>query len=162
MLGVEATSGSHFRIISHTFHNEAFGIFAGLNIFQRFTHRLTAFLVDDARAGHVFAIFGIIGNRVVHVCDAAFEHQIDNQLQLMQTFEISHLRRVTRFDQCFETGLNQFNRTTAQHRLFAEQIGFGFVTESGLDDAGTTAANRRCVRQANVFSRTGSVLLNRN
>ncbi|MNK68166.1 hypothetical protein D3C87_875170 [compost metagenome] len=68
----------------------------------------------------------------------------------MQALEVRHFRRVARFRQGFEAGLDQFHGTAAQHGLFAEQIRFGFFAEVCFDDAGTAAAVGRCVRQGDI------------
>ena len=71
---------------------------------------------DDARAGDVFAIFGGVGDRIIHVGDAAFIDQVDDQLHFVQAFEIGHLRRIAGFDQGFEAGADQLDQAAAQHR----------------------------------------------
>ena len=77
-----------------------------------------------------------LGDELEHAGDAAFVEQVDDQLQLVQYFVVGDLRLVTGFHQHFKTGLNQGRCATAQHCLFAEQIGFGFFLEGGLDDIG--------------------------
>src|SRR6185437_2446941 len=62
-------------------------------------------------------------------------------------------------DQRFETGLDQFDGAAAQHGLFAEQVGFGFFTEVGFDDAGTAAAVCHGVGQGDVARDAGLVLI---
>ena len=59
----------------------------------------------------------------------------------MQAFKIGDLRLVTRFDQRLESRLDQLAYAAAQHGLFAEQIGFGFLGEGGLDNAGAGGAD---------------------
>jgi hypothetical protein len=112
-------------------------------------------LVDDFRTSNVLTVFGIIGDRVVHVGDAAFVHQVDDQLQFVQALEVSHFRSVTGFHQCFEAHFHQFNGAAAQHGLFAEQIGFGFFAEVGFDDAALGAAVGCRVGQGDLLGVTG-------
>src|SRR5690606_39129306 len=96
---------------------------------------------------------------VVHVGDAAFVDQVDDELELVQALEVSHFGRVAGFDQSVETCLDELDRTTAQNGLLAEQVSFGFFAEGGLDDAGTAAADGAGVRQADVTSGTRIVLM---
>ncbi len=160
--GVVTTLGSHRRVAGCAFADEHFGVFAVLNTFQGVAHSLTRLGVDNFRASHVLAVFGVVGDRVVHVGDTAFVHEVNDQLQFVQAFEVGHFRRIASFNQGFETGFNQFNGTTAQNSLLAEQVGFGLVLEGGFDDTGTTATNTRCVGQRNVFGVARSVLVDRD
>ena len=91
-------------------------------------------------AGDVFAILRVVGDGVVHVGDAALVHQVDDQLEFMQALEVGHFRRVTRFHQGIEAGLDQFDAAAAKHGLLAEQIGLGLFAERGLDHAPLGAA----------------------
>eukprot|EP01022_Parablepharisma_sp_SALTPOND_P021784 TRINITY_DN435_c2_g8_i2.p1 TRINITY_DN435_c2_g8~~TRINITY_DN435_c2_g8_i2.p1 ORF type:complete len:1118 (+),score=384.08 TRINITY_DN435_c2_g8_i2:11710-15063(+) len=159
VFGIDTTTRHQGRCTGLVFQDEALGVFAGLDVFQHLLHRRLALGVDHARAGHVLAVFGVVGDRVVHVGDAAFIDQVDDQLQFMQALEVSHFRRVASFHQGFETGLDQVHGPAAQHGLFAEQIGFGFFAEVGFDDAGTAAAIGGGVRQGEVTGRAGLVLV---
>src|SRR3546814_7432609 len=67
-----------------------------------YTTLFRSFIGDDARAGVDVAIFGGVRDRIAHVGDAALIHQVDDQLDLVEAFEIGHFRRVTGFDQGFE------------------------------------------------------------
>src|SRR5690606_6221359 len=104
-------------------------------------------------------VLGVIGDRVVHVGDTAFEHQVNDQLQLVQALEVGHFRRITGFNEGIETRLDQLNATAAQHSLLTEQVGFSLVLEGGFDDAGAAAAHARGVGQGNVLGVAGSVLI---
>ena len=77
----------------------------------------------------------------------------------MQALEVSHFWRVTGFNQSFKASLNQFNSTATQNCLLAEQVGFGFVLERGFDDAGTTAAYARSIRQGQVLGVARRILV---
>src|SRR5690606_32508495 len=123
-------------------------------------HGLTGFGVDHFRTSHILAVLGVVGDRVVHVGDTAFVHEVNDQLQLVQALEVGHFRRVASFNQRFETGLDQLDGTTTENGLLAEQVGFGLVLEGGFDDAGTATANARSVGQSNVLGIAGSVLIN--
>lgn len=79
----------------------------------------------------------------------------------MQHFVIGDFRLITSFHQHFETGLHQRGRTTAQHRLLAEQIGFGLFLEGGLDDVGARAAQAASVRERELLGLATGVLVDR-
>ena len=111
---------------------------------------------------HVLAVFSVVRDRVVHVGDAAFIDQIDDQLQFVQAFEVRHFRCIAGFHQRFETSLDQFNGTAAQYCLFTEQVSFRFFAEVGFDDAGTAAAVGGGIRQCDVTGSTGLVLVHRD
>jgi osmoprotectant transport system permease protein len=78
------------------------GELAGLDVVEHALHLGLGLRGDDARAGDVFAVFGGVGDRVVHVGDAAFIDQVDDQLHFVQALEIGHLRRVAGFHQRLE------------------------------------------------------------
>ncbi|MNZ91573.1 hypothetical protein D3C78_1105610 [compost metagenome] len=80
----------------------------------------------------------------------------------MQALEIGHFRRVTGFDQGFETGADQFDETAAQNDLFAEEVGFALFLEVGFDDARTAAANAAGVGESEFKRIARSVLVNGN
>ena len=162
MLGIVAATRSHLGVVGLAFQDEALGVVAVLDVGQAFLHRGLGLVVDDLRTGHVFAVFRVVGDRVVHVGDAAFVHQVDDQLQFVQALEVGHFRRITGFGQRFETGLDQFHGAAAQHGLLAEQVGFGFFPEGGFDHAGTAAAIGRSVGQGQIMGLAGRVLVHRD
>ena len=113
---------------------------------------------DDARAGDVLAVLGGVGDRVVHVGDAALVDEVDDQLHLVQALEIGHLGRVARLDQGLEAGLDELDEAAAEHHLLAEQVGLALLLEGGLDDAGAAAADGGGVGEAEVVRVAGGVL----
>src|SRR5690606_9941753 len=156
---VDATAGNQRGCTCSILQNEALGVFTGLDVLQALTHGSAGLVGDDARAGHVLTILRVVGDGVVHVGNAAFVDQIDDQLQFVQTLEVSHFRCITCFNQRVEASLDEFDGTAAQNGLFTEEVGFGFFAEGGFDDAGTTATNGAGVRQNDVTSSTGLVLM---
>ena len=82
---------------------------------------------------------------MTHEAETTTIDQIHDELQLVQTFEVRHFGRVSRFGECFESGLNQRGNTATEHRLLAEQVGFRLLGEGGADHAGTGAADPRRV-----------------
>jgi predicted cobalt transporter CbtA len=95
----------------------------------------------------IFTVFGIVGDGVVHIGNAALIHQVYDQLELMQTLKLGHFGGISGFNQGLETGFDQFHSTTAEYSLLTEQIGFGLVLEGYLDDAGTTATDGAGIRE---------------
>src|SRR5690606_37629775 len=148
--GVDAAARGQRGGAGGVFQDELLGVFAGLDRDQGFAHGLAGLFRDDLGAGLVFAELGVVGDRVIHVGDAALVDQVDDQLELVEALEIGHFGRVAGFHQGVEAGLDQLDGAAAQHGLLAEQVGFGFFTEVGLDDAGAAAAVGAGVRQRHV------------
>ena len=84
-----------------------------LDVLQDALHFGLGFRGDDARTSDIFAIFGGVRDRVIHVGDAAFIDQIHDQLHFVQALKISHLRRIAGFNQGFKACTDQFNQTAA-------------------------------------------------
>ncbi len=93
----------------------------------------------------VLTVFGGVADGVIHIGNAALVHKIHDELHLVQTLEICHLRRVTGFDQNVVTAFDQLYQAPAQHHLLAEQVGLAFLTEAGLDDPGPATADRAAI-----------------
>ena len=144
------------------FLDPAFGEPAGLNILQRPLHPLLHAGVNDLRPDRHVAPLGRFGNRETHTADARFIHQINNQFQLVQALEIGHLRLVPGFDQRFVPGQNQRARATAQHRLFAEQVGFGLFFERCFNHARPSAADALRPAQRHLLCLLTRILINRD
>ena len=92
-------------------------------------------------------MLGRVADRVAHVVQAALVDQVDDQLQFVQALEVGDFRLVARLDERLESGLDERADAAAQHRLLAEQIGFGFFGERRLDDARARDADALGVRQ---------------
>ena len=135
------------------------GEFAGLDFGQDLLHFLAGLGVDDARAAGVIAVFGGVGNREAHVAEAAFIDQVDDQLELVQAFEVGDFGRVAGFDQRFESGADQFGSAAAEDGLLAEEIAFGLFPEGGFDDAGVQAAERGGIGQGVFESLAAGILM---
>ena len=112
-----------------------------LNFLESLFHALLNARVDDFRTDCYIAPFRCFADGETHAGDASFVHQIDNQFQFVEAFEVGHLGLVTGFDEDFVSGLHQRGGAAAEDGLFAEKIGFGFFLEGGFDDAGAGAAD---------------------
>src|SRR6266513_1519143 len=149
-LGCHAPTAEERRRSRAVFQHELLGVLARLDAREHPAHALARILVDDLRTGGVLAVLGIVRDRVVHGADAALVHQVDDQLELVQAFEVRHLGRVACLHQGIESGFHQLDAAAAQHGLLAEQVGLGLLLEAGLDDARLAAADRRGVGQRHV------------
>ncbi len=68
----------------------------------------------------------------------------------VQTFEVSHFRRVIPFSVRVSNRLDQLDHAAAQYGLFAKQIGFGFFLKVVSITAFGAAVGSR-IRQGDVF-----------
>src|SRR5581483_4381461 len=107
------------------FASEGAVLDAGENLFHGSARRIANHAIT---AGQI-AILGRVGNRVTHPAQPAFVNQVDDQLHLMQTLEVGDLRLISGFHQRLKTFLDERCETTAEHRLLAEEIAFGFFPE---------------------------------
>src|SRR5690625_2958368 len=88
-------------------------------------HGLHVFLhrrIDDARARDVVAVLGGVGNGPALLGDAAFEDQVDDELELMQDLEVGNLGLVASLGQHLKAVLNHLRYATAQHSLLTAQV----------------------------------------
>jgi len=159
MVGHQTATGAHGRITGLAFQDELLGVFTVLDALQGVAHGVPGLGVDDFGAGHVLAILRIVGDGVVHVGNAAFVDQIHDQLHFVEAFEVGHFGSVARFHQGFETGLDQFHGTAAEHGLFAEQVSFRFFLEGSFDHAALGATVGSSVGQGQIPGLLGGVLV---
>ena len=138
-----------------------FGKGAVLDFGQNLFHGLADMRVDDPGAAGVIAVLGRIAYGVAHVTQTALIKQVNDELQLMHTFEVGDLRLVSGSDQRFKSGLYQRADAAAQYRLLAEQIALGLFFERGLDDAGLEIARRPSISKSILFRATARVLMHR-
>src|SRR5215831_13337893 len=145
-------------VLEHPVLDEA----ARLNVAEDALHLSLGFRRYYARTGDVFAVFGGVGDRVVHVGDAALVDEVDDQLYFMDALEIRHLGRIAGLDQRLVAGFHQLDQAAAQHRLLTEQVGLACLLEGGLDNAGAAAADRGRIGQAEIVGVAGHVPVDRN
>lgn len=160
MHDVQTTTSDHARIVNATFQDEHLDVLADLDALENVAHDFARLLIDHFRTDHVLTILSIVRDEVVHVDDATFVHQVDDQLQLMQALKVGHFEHITNFDQHLEAHLHQLDGTTTQHDLFTEQIDFDFFTEVDLDHTtlSTTVGNH--VRQGDITDLAELILIN--
>ena len=70
------------------FFDEFFGEGAVLDLGQELLHGFLGFGGDDAGAGYVVAPLGGVGDGVAHVLEAAAVHEVDDELELVEDFEV--------------------------------------------------------------------------
>ena len=122
-------------------------------------HRLLYFGGDDAGAGYVVAPLGCVGDGVAHVLEAAAIHQVDDELEFVEDFEVGELGLVACFDEGLEACFDECAGAAAEDSLFAEEVGFGLFGEGGLEDAGAGAADAFGVAECEGEGGAAGVLL---
>ena len=130
-----------------------------LDLLEYLAHLGAGVVVDDALAAGDIAILGGVGDAVAHAGDTLLVHQVDDQLELVQAFEVGHLGLVPGIDQGLETGAHQLAGAAAKHYLLTEKIGFGLFGEIRLDDAGAGGADSLGVSQSQILCLAAGVLV---
>jgi hypothetical protein len=90
-------------------------------------------VINNPRPRNVVAILGRVRNAPPHLGNAAFIHQVDNQLELVQALEVGDLWLIASLRERLKTRCNQCCNTTTEHRLLTEQVGLGLFGEGRLD-----------------------------
>ena len=139
--------------------DEALGEGAVLDVLQDGLHVFLHLGGDDARAGDVVAVFRGVGDAPALLGDAALDHQVNDQLELVQHLEVGHLGLVAGLGEGLEAVHDQLRGAAAEDSLLAEEVGFGLFGEGGLDDAGAGAADGLGVGQGQFLGLAGRVLL---
>jgi len=93
---------------------------------------------------------------------AALVHQVDDELELVQTLEVGHLRGVARVDERLEADFHHLGDTATEDGLLAEEVRLDLLFERRLDDARPGAADGLCVGECAVLRVAGGVLVDRN
>ena len=132
---------------------------AVLDLGQDLLHRLLAFGVDDARAADVVAPLGGVGDGVAHVGEAAAIDEVDDELELVEHFEVGALRLITGLGERFVARLDEGADAAAEHGLLAEEIGLGLLFESRLEHSGAGAADALEIAEAERVRIAGCVLM---
>src|SRR5438093_7229075 len=133
-----------------------------LNLLQNIAHAILDGLVNHPWPRHVIAKLSGIADRVAHALHATLEHQVDDQLHLVQALVIRNFWLVTRLDEHFPASLDQRGDATAQYRLLAEEIGLGLFFEGRFDQPGLGAAHGVAIRKSELPSLACRVLLDRD
>src|SRR6266545_5709098 len=131
---------------------------AVLNLTEHVAHALADVLVDHDWAAGVVAVLGRVRNREAHVREAAFPHDVHDQLQLVQALVVGDLGLVAGVDQRLEAGAHELGHASTQNRLLAEEVGLGLLRESGLDHPRPAGSQRSPVGEREVEGVTARVL----
>ncbi len=100
-----------------------------------------------------------IGDGVAHVGQAAAIDEIDDQLELVEHFEVGALGLIAGFDEGFIASLDQRADAAAEHSLLAEEIGLRFFLECGFEHSGARAADALEVAERERMRFAGRVLM---
>src|ERR1700756_4718972 len=128
---------------------------------EELLHGFAGFVSDDARACGVVAVFGGVADGIAHVAEAATVDEIDDELQFVETFEVSDFGLIAGFGEGFESSFDERADAAAEDGLFAEEIGFRFFGESGFENSGAGATDTARVAQCESFGFAAGVLLDR-
>src|SRR5229473_7541256 len=117
-------------------------------------HLFSRLFGDDARSGGIITLLGGIADGVTHVAEAAAVNQVDDELELVEAFEIGDLGLVACLRECLEARFDQFTHAAAEYGLLAKEIGFGLFGKSGLQNAGARAAESLGIRKGKRLRRS--------
>ncbi len=87
------------------------------------------------------AVLRGVADVLVHLLEAAFVQQVDDELHLVHALEVRDLGLVAGLDQRLEAAHDELRGAAAQHGLLAEQIRFGFLAERRREHAAARAAD---------------------
>src|ERR1700691_4579008 len=86
-----------------------------LNVGQSLLHCGPRGVTNNFFATRQVSVLSRVRNRVAHPSQPTFVDQVDDQLHLVQTFEISNLRCVAGLDQRLESLLDQRSQSATQY-----------------------------------------------
>src|SRR5712664_297467 len=134
------TRGEEVGAALFIFFDPGFRKAAVADLRKDLAHFFSRLLGDDARSSGIITLFGSITDGVAHVAEATTVNQVDDQLELMEAFEVGNLGLIACFRERLEARLDQFTHAAAKYGLLAKEVRFGFFGESGFQNAGTRAA----------------------
>ena len=157
MLIIQAACAFEERLTRLVFLHEVTHEGTGLDVAQnRFHAGLCLIVRQDAWAGDVLTILRRVGDRVIHVRNAALVDQVYDQLHFVQTLEIRHFGCIASLNQRLEAHADELNNATTQNRLLTEQIEFAdVVILNKVTDAGASRTEnaRKIIRALNGDAR---------
>ena len=133
-----------------------------LNGLELPAHPVLDRLVDDLRSHRHIAILGSLGDGESHSRNSTLIHEINNELQLMETFEVGHLRRVARFYEDLVTCLHKSGGPPTENALLPKKIGHCFLAEVGFEHTRTGATNPFGPCEGSLLGLPGSIVVDRN
>ena len=160
MLGFLFAVGVELLAAGGLVFEEGLGELTVLDFGEDGLHGLAALIVDDAGTADIVAPLGRIRNAVPHVGEAAAIDEVDDELELVEDFEVSALGLVAGFDQGFKAALNEGAHAAAEDGLLAEEIGLGLFFEGGFENSGAGAADALEVAEIESVGVAGGILMN--
>ncbi len=79
----------------------------------------------------------------------------------MEALEVGAFLLVSGLDQSVESRHHQRRHSTAEHRLFTEEIGFGLLLERGLEHPGPGCTERARIRKTQGLRTSARILMHR-
>lgn len=114
---------------------------------------------DDGGLGFVASPFGGVGDGVVHVLEASAVEEVDDELELVEDFEVGELGLVAGLGEDFKAALDEGGGTTAEDGLLAEEVGFGLFGEGGFEDSSAGSADALGVAESEGEGGAAGILL---
>ncbi len=130
-----------------------------LDLFEEFLHGLLGLGGDDAWAGDIVAPLGCVGDGVTHVGEAAAVHEVDDELELVEDFEVGEFRLIAGLGEGLEACLDEGGGASAEDGLLAEEVCLGLFGKGGLEDSGAGAADALGVAKSELEGLAAGVLL---
>ena len=121
--------------------HETLGKRAAAHIGQQRSQLRAQMLVDQRVFRNERAELRGVGDRPPHALRPARIHEVRNLLHLVAALDVGNLGRIASLDQQREALVHQRHQPTTQHRLLAEEIAFGFGSETRLDESAARAAD---------------------
>src|ERR1700682_4453946 len=107
---------------------------------ENLAHFFARFLGDDSRSGGIVALFGGVAHGIAHVAEATTVNEVDDEFEFVHALEVGHFGLIAGLNQSVESRLDELADAAAEDGLLAEEVGFGFFREGGLEHAGAGAA----------------------
>src|SRR5260370_417651 len=96
------TRGEEVGAALFIFFDPGFRKAAVADLRKDLAHFFSRLLGDDARSSGIITLFGSITDGVAHVAEATTVNQVDDQLELMEAFEVGNLGLIACFRERFE------------------------------------------------------------
>ena len=82
-----------------------------------------------------------LGDRKTHAANSGFVHQIHDQFEFVEAFEVRHLGLITGFNECLVSSEHKCAQTTAENSLFTEEVGFGLFLKGCFNDTSASSTD---------------------
>lgn len=140
--------------------NPILGELAGLDVLEGGLHPLLDGSIDNLGPDYNITILGGLGDGETHAANSRLVDHVNDELQLVEHFEIGHLGLVSGLDESLESGLNKCRGTAAKHGLLAEEIGLGLFLEAGFENTAAGSADTLGPGEGGLLGVAALVLMN--